>query len=86
MKIPKGIHRDYTIIEKGKNVDRYDTLREDEEFEEALLEKQIQAQITKEVVNMVNQDQPGIQIMHIVNKVTITLISKQPAVPVKSAK
>uniref|UniRef100_A0A915IDX6 Uncharacterized protein n=1 Tax=Romanomermis culicivorax TaxID=13658 RepID=A0A915IDX6_ROMCU len=31
------------------------------------------------------EDQPGIQIMHIGNKVTIMLIGKQPAVPVKSS-
>uniref|UniRef100_A0A915HNS7 Uncharacterized protein n=1 Tax=Romanomermis culicivorax TaxID=13658 RepID=A0A915HNS7_ROMCU len=50
--IPKGIHPDYTIKEKGKHVDGYDTLSEDEEFEGALLEKQIRARIIKKVVDM----------------------------------
>uniref|UniRef100_A0A915IDU1 Uncharacterized protein n=1 Tax=Romanomermis culicivorax TaxID=13658 RepID=A0A915IDU1_ROMCU len=44
---------DYTMKEKGKNVDGwYDTLSEDEEFLEALSEKQIRAWITKRVVDM----------------------------------
>uniref|UniRef100_A0A915KBG8 Uncharacterized protein n=1 Tax=Romanomermis culicivorax TaxID=13658 RepID=A0A915KBG8_ROMCU len=43
------------VKEKGKNVGGYDTLSEDEEFEEAWSEKQIQAQITKKAVDMVNQ-------------------------------
>uniref|UniRef100_A0A915JLG3 Uncharacterized protein n=1 Tax=Romanomermis culicivorax TaxID=13658 RepID=A0A915JLG3_ROMCU len=30
VKISKGIHPDYTVKEKGKNVDGYDTLSEDE--------------------------------------------------------
>uniref|UniRef100_A0A915HSI3 Uncharacterized protein n=1 Tax=Romanomermis culicivorax TaxID=13658 RepID=A0A915HSI3_ROMCU len=40
------------IHEKGKNVEGYDTLSEDEEFEEALSEKQILARIMKKVVDM----------------------------------
>uniref|UniRef100_A0A915I496 Uncharacterized protein n=1 Tax=Romanomermis culicivorax TaxID=13658 RepID=A0A915I496_ROMCU len=51
MKIPKGIHPDYTIKEKEKNVDGYDTLSKDEEFEEALMKKQIWALIMKKVVD-----------------------------------
>uniref|UniRef100_A0A915KV15 Uncharacterized protein n=1 Tax=Romanomermis culicivorax TaxID=13658 RepID=A0A915KV15_ROMCU len=50
--IPKGIHPDYIIKEKGKNVDGYNTLSEDEEFEQALSEKQIRAWTTKKVVDM----------------------------------
>uniref|UniRef100_A0A915JFH2 Uncharacterized protein n=1 Tax=Romanomermis culicivorax TaxID=13658 RepID=A0A915JFH2_ROMCU len=56
VKIPKEIHPNYTVKEKGKNVDGYDTLREDKKFEEALSEKQIQARIMKKVVDMVNQE------------------------------
>uniref|UniRef100_A0A915I295 Uncharacterized protein n=1 Tax=Romanomermis culicivorax TaxID=13658 RepID=A0A915I295_ROMCU len=52
LSIPKGLHPDYTIKEKSKNVDGYDTLSEDEEFKEALSEKQIRARIMKKVVDM----------------------------------